>query len=198
MPNFLHNSPRTVFTVLENKLPGNFISLLELPLVAQGQVSSISSPGMQRFLLLYSVLCTFLLVESQPGDARFPQQHTQGCSSLLLLSALYSPKSQGKTTWLHLQRMLVEVHQEEPPLLMTIDGICSSAFKDDDKGNQAVRNEDRWGAQWSQRGIPCFQLAAVIYISFAPMGLEQGAGQQCFTETLYGVQPALECPHLSF
>lgn len=37
---------------------------------------------------------------------------------------------------------------------------------------------------WSQRGIPCFQLTAVIYISFTPTGEERGAGQQCFTEAL--------------
>jgi len=79
---------------------------------------------------------------------------------------------------------MVEARQEELLLFMTTNGICSSAFKDDDKGNQTVRNKDRWGARWSQQGIPCFQLTAVIYISFTPTDSEHGAGQQCFTRTL--------------
>lgn len=89
---------------------------------------------------------------------------------------------------------VAEACQEELLFFMATNGICSSAFKDDDKGNQTVRNKDRWGARWSQRGIPCFQLTAVIYISFTPTDLEQGARQQCFTETLQGeeVQQTLD------
>lgn len=79
---------------------------------------------------------------------------------------------------------MVEACQEELPFFMTTNGICSSAFKDDDKGNQTVRNKDRWRARWSQQGIPYFQLTAVIYISFTPTDSEQRAGQQCFTKTL--------------
>lgn len=59
---------------------------------------------------------------------------------------------------------MVEACQEELLLFMVTNGICSPEFKDDDRGNQTVRNKDRWGAHWSRRGIPCFQLAAVIYI----------------------------------
>lgn len=40
---------------------------------------------------------------------------------------------------------MVETYQEELLFFMTTNGICSSAFKDDDKGNQTVRNRDRWG-----------------------------------------------------
>lgn len=116
----------------------------------------------------------------------------------MLLSALTLYSLQFKISGEKHPAPLAEVYQEELLFLKTTDDICGSAFKDDDKGNQAVKNEDRWGAQWSQRGIPCFRLAAVIYISFSPTGLEQGAGQQRFTETLYGVQTAPKCPHLSF
>lgn len=156
MPNFLHNSPRTVLTVLlENKLPGNFITLLEIPLVAQGQVSSISSPRMHRFLLLYSVLCTFLLVQSKTGDARFPQQHAQGCSSLLLLSTLYSSKSQGKNTRLHLQRYIRKNCCSLRPLMifvalhlkMMIKAIKLSRMKTDGELNGASEGFPAFGLQ---------------------------------------------------
>lgn len=56
--------------------------------------------------------------------------------------------------WGEAARTLLGARREELPCFMATNGICSSPFKDDDKGNQTVRDEDRWGARCSQRGIP--------------------------------------------
>lgn len=84
--------------------------------------------------------------------------------------------------WGEAARTLLGARREELPCFMATNGICSSPFKDDDKGNQTVRDEDRWGARCSQRGIPRVGLAAVIYIPFVPADSEQGAGQRGFTK----------------
>lgn len=67
----------------------------------------------------------------------------------------------------------------ELPFCMTTNGICSSAFKNDDTGNQTVRNKDRWGAPGASEGFPVFSQQQQ-FIFHLHVDSEQGAEQKCF------------------